>query len=428
MWALTFEPKRATFLIVLLILAGAFIPPPTAMVGGAFWHTGDIVYLGILANLVYRPPSLKRYRSIKPIYVCLLIFTVMVLFNLARGLFIYSNPREVLNEFRMYFYMVISFWYLSSIEVSYEDLLQIARQCVIVSGVLLLIVIFRYGLVLSGRSAGEISDLASKEGVRRVLLANHALFIALTVMIGWCLAAIKALPAWGKWVVWLLPFAVIVLQHRSVWLAFGVMLVMAALWGLGIKRYATRFLQVGLILVVSILMFSPHSLLGGDLAKSAETITGRDSTLAWREQGWVALLEPSNVSSPMVYVVGEPMGYGFRRLMYVGRRRYWEDVSAHNLYVELLLRSGVIGITAFLVMMVLLIVKIWRLGQVGRTIAITLVGLLVYSMAYNFDSSYSIFFGLGALLAKCRSPLVSRQGAEVYPIKLTSDTPRLANV
>ena len=90
----------------------------------------------------------------------------------------------------------------------------------------------------------------------------------------------------------------------------------------------------------------------GEPVAQAASNTG---SVIWRVEGWAVLLSQW-ASSPLNWFTGEPFGTSFLR-----RVEGSEVVgSPHDFYIEILLRTGALGLLALLALTVGLLVATWR--------------------------------------------------------------------
>ena len=83
-------------------------------------------------------------------------------------------------------------------------------------------------------------------------------------------------------------------------------------------------------------------------------------TFEWRTEGWSTLLEGWS-GSPLNWIIGEPFGSGFARD--VSGDLVASTTDPHNFYIMTLLRTGVIGMLAFIILAVGLLRALWRQGS-----------------------------------------------------------------
>jgi O-antigen ligase len=199
--------------------------------------------------------------------------------------------------------------------------------------------------------------------------------------------------------------AVILLQHRTVWLAgLAVAVVGFFLWSARLGRRADRavFAAVGVTLLL--LPVGAWGLSSTEpLVSSAKEVASEGSTLEWRTAGWRQLVA-SNDSVPEV-VGGGPSGASFERRV-DGRV---VDVSAHNALLEVFLRMGILGAAALALLGLVLwlgraqVADATGLPQAGVTLL--LLTQFLFSAAYSLDAVQGIVTGVFVSgLAAARAP------------------------
>jgi len=210
---------------------------------------------------------------------------------------------------------------------------------------------------------------------------------------------------WNKILLWYIAIPVFVVLlvdgHRSVWLALGVIVIMLiALSEFKVTKY------VWLMIPLFFSVFFIASQLGISIVDFiAERIVAfinpeDDPTASWRLAIWAVQLEKF-LSFPMI---GE--GFGGYWKMYVPELRQELDVSPHSLYVQTLVKTGIIGLTIYFVLLWKTIQKMfaWRILQHKLhhpEYALVLMSILViigghsYFIAYAFDYYTLLYAGVG---------------------------------
>lgn len=141
---------------------------------------------------------------------------------------------------------------------------------------------------------------------------------------------------------------VLVLQHRSVWVAtFGALLVVA--WHLRtlVARKALPIAVMGVVAIGSMATFvalDPSNRLTETIAQSAVSATESRGTHIDRIEGWQVLLTDYAGYDLWEWVMGKPYGTGYERYS-SGRLKSY---SPHNFYIQLLLRIGALGLLLLL--------------------------------------------------------------------------------
>ena len=204
----------------------------------------------------------------------------------------------------------------------------------------------------------------------------------------------------------MVAFWLLVEGHRSVWLAAAVLAI--ALLVLGAVRLSRAWFWVALLLLVGA-AFVVGSVQYGSLTKAyvdsraiAFTDPTKDQTAAWRLAEWKNQLERLKGQ--------EAFGLGFGTYYDVTFGTGSNKVQPHNVYVQLLLKVGVVGLLLYLVlilgMLYVLVRTMFGLRQErSPEVVLPLLGaaFLVSSSAFYFtyplEPTTLMFVGLG--LATC---------------------------
>jgi hypothetical protein len=239
--------------------------------------------------------------------------------------------------------------------------------------------------VASWRATPDLRDR-----VARYWYALAAFLVGLAAL-RW-LIVLGGLPLrWKRFAV-VLGMAVLVLQHRSVWAALLAGAALVAVQQRQVRRLAVPLgLAASAALAVS-LLFAPEPPPRAALEEGAAST----DTFEWRVEGWRVLLRDSGPQGPVEALAGRPYGTGWeRRLASVG---YTTDVAPHNFYVELGLRTGLLGLG------LLLFAYLRALGILTRAADHTLVAVLAIQLLYFVPYAPGIEQGalLGLALAAAR--------------------------
>jgi O-Antigen ligase len=212
-------------------------------------------------------------------------------------------------------------------------------------------------------------------------------------------------PRSARWIAAICAVAVILLQHRTVWLAAVVLISALAAHLLRTSTRATAsrsFAGIGLaclVLPVLVAVFVST----GPLVQSVEEVSSQHSTFRWRTEGWEDLLQSHDSVGDIV--AGTGAGSTLERLVN-GER---VTVSAHDGYIEVLLRTGIIGLTFLLGVFF----TVWRRRRlVAERLSIPLIGVvlllaaqLIFNVAYWIDGPQGLLLGL--MVAAAADPLAS---------------------
>ncbi|MEU4133694.1 O-antigen ligase family protein [Streptomyces wuyuanensis] len=206
---------------------------------------------------------------------------------------------------------------------------------------------------------------------------------------------------------------VVLLQHRSVWVATAAMAL--ACWVLPSARAGKRWVSASagaLALALAALLYSAGAFgaIGGSLTASLQETQSTRSTFAWRMLGWQDLLDaPRTV---VQWMVGAPFGSGYERFIGGGL----VTVSPHDYYLHVVLRVGLVGLLALLVVYVQTWRALTRGGRATLALRIVMVGQLVLFVTYSAFPEQAVLLGLcvwqGRLLAAGRAQRAQMPGGD----------------
>ncbi|AWI31827.1 hypothetical protein DDW44_25830 [Streptomyces tirandamycinicus] len=210
-------------------------------------------------------------------------------------------------------------------------------------------------------------------------------------------AADHAVPAGGQGrgrhlvAVLFLLLLVVLLQHRTVWVATATMAL--AWWALrparGGQRLVSACAGVFALGVVALLYTAgAFGAIGGFLADSVRETQGTHSTFVWRLLGWQELLDaPRTVAQ---WLVGAPFGSGYERIIAGGL----VTVSPHDYYLHIMLRLGLVGLLALLVVYVQTFRRLGRQGPATLALRVVMIGQLVLFVSYSAIPEQAVLLGL----------------------------------
>jgi O-antigen ligase len=210
---------------------------------------------------------------------------------------------------------------------------------------------------------------------------------------------------------------VLLQYHRSTWLALfiGGLVMLRA----DIRRAAT-LAPVAILVCAALGIFWLVSIaVGQDFVTDSmvqafsEPLDEERSSTIWRLEGWRILVGNAISEGPLRILFGGGFGVGFER------RIGWANIeySPHNLYVEIFLNAGLLGLIPFLIFFTLLLRRYISMraatqGGVDHAVAASLLAcILVYGLSYsvNFDQALMI----GGLAAALQSSVASQPVAAV---------------
>lgn len=239
---------------------------------------------------------------------------------------------------------------------------------------------------------------------RRVLPASSAFLLSQVALIGIAAWVRNAAPPL------LIPLAVacmllvVLLFHRSVWVATA-----ASLTTL-LCLYPRGFLPtVGVVVITGFVGIIAASLAGAfgidiwsrTLSSAVSEVFSQQSSLGWRVVGWEILVQRVIDGGPLSILFGKGFGVGYDRFI------AWSlvEVTPHNVYVELFINAGLLGVGLWMAFHVHLFRRLWarsteNWGQLDNHAAAALVvSLIVYGVPYSPSPEQGLMLGVLAAMA-----------------------------
>lgn len=447
-WVFTALPFVVAFLFaagLILLVAGMYSSP---LVGGVailllflletyFVHLFgfNLAITVYPQDLLFVPMALvalvrlTRQGAMKRLPWPLWVLTGMMSLSFGVGLVQHGSTAGV--EFRSDFYFMVGVFYFSSFAWSPQQISRLFGWLFPVVLCIMAIVWFRW--------ASDAFNLdwvdpvwhygTFAEGPLRVINAQQTLLLGQAlILLVFAMATGNALAGW-RFLVPLLGLTVLVLQHRSVWVAAF----LPALMALVIVRQSQGKLAARLTVIaaVSFLVLVPLLATGKfsgvtssvtEAAVKATSTTG--GTFVGRVQGWDTLLKQWTAAGPRAWVIGNPYGRGFARAERPGGKEV--AYAPHNYYVQLLLRVGLIGLLAFVALHVYLLKGAVRLAGephaelTGYAMIGLLFSFLLFDIPYSPYYSHGLFTGLmlALILQHGRQDDLAMDSAQHMPVKL----------
>lgn len=347
-WGLYHKPALALWVVAGLVLVQTWVIalPPIRL--GIFIYPADIVFGCIAAATLMRLLWGKQLQRIPP---ALVVLCAVFVLSLVLGLVKFGKDAGV--ECRGDFYFWVGVIYFLSFPVTKELLSSFARVWIVTAMAILLIVYYRWLAVALNLDwpqpiwvAAPLGDLYKY----RVVNAGQALILGeALILLVYAMATGGGLRPW-KFLIPLLAITVLVLQHRSAWVATFVPLLLAFVLLRNNRDKLVGNLavlaMVTAIVVVPLLAGGAGSGVISSIDVQAERATNlSEGTSGDRAYGWKVLLNQWLQAGPVVYATGNPYGSGYRRYSEHGREIAYEP---HNYYVQMLLRTGITGLACLL--------------------------------------------------------------------------------
>lgn len=344
-WFLIASSNRRTLGIIYILIVYSIeifthIPKPYLDLGGLQAYAADILVVVLLAIIV-----LEWFRRPLPLQVPMMIWLIfggLLLYSVATGLSQYGKSGG--TEARDYTYYWVVGFYCCTCNFTEEEIRKIGSWCTWTGYLLIGIAFYRWIGLYVGFVPLELVMDVGITSVFRVLPSQGAIFLA-------GLALLQGL-AWlrgtgSRWCgvhAMVFIIAILVLQHRSVWLAFAVGALYLAFqerrylpgkfpWLLGFLVFAG--IATGIAAA-----FGYLDPLFDALDASFSSVTASRSTVTDRMGGWESLVDDWRNSDWKTHLLGFPYGHGWHRVI-EGRVA---EYGPHNFYVETTLRMGVLGL------------------------------------------------------------------------------------
>lgn len=350
--------------------------------GGTSVQVEDALIAAVILTVMYRPQRFMA--ALKPYMLAVVISGLALILALVYGVVAFG-PSAV-NEFRSFLYPLAAVAWGLNQDWSDSAWQGKVRRWAIVTGALLSLTagahIALYGV---GRVDSFVhSVLSGVEQTGRPLTAGQAILL--------CLCGVFLLQGLSSKkrtdVYWAALFVVVTLvaQHRSVWiaLAIGCLFLFFKVHGAARVRLAVGALMAawaGTVLALSG-FFDPFA---DNVASSVDNV----GTYNARTGGWQALVDQTIKAGIGPISFGSPFGTGFRRV----EHGVLEEFAPHNWYVTVYLRLGLIGLSAFLIVIFLIAARLLRSREAGAAAAAAVfAAILTYCWAYSLSWYIAPFF------------------------------------
>ncbi len=335
-----------------------------------------------------------------------------------------------LNFYRQHFYLSAIALYLMTFHLSAAD---IRRAAIIWVGAATIIMVYSLLARIDPTLVSEFVLETSNFGIYNAY-ASERVIVAGAAMV-MCQAALICLGGWaamkGALFMRLLTIALIIMMflqyHRTTWLAFIAGAIAMAQTNL---RYFARLAPVGALVVCIVAILWLTGLAAGqDFLTPAvtqaisEPLDARQSTAIWRIEGWRILVGEAIAQGPFRILFGGGFGVGYERQ--IGNASI--IFSPHNMYVEIFLNSGLIGLLPMLAFFASLLRRSFALQRAGAStdgldpsVAVALiVSILVYCVSYSLGHDQAVLIGLltAALASQASVPQQQEQDSRLSAVR-----------
>ena len=302
-------------------------------------------------------------------------------------------------EFRQFFYFAAAIVYAASFPLHAGTLRQLARVWLGGCAALLALALFRWMAVALQLGIASTWATVGAGQPMRVLNAAHALFLAQGLLL-----LVYYSGRGGTWrlFVYALAGSVVLLQHRSVWVALlvsaGALCYRERMFRPFLAAASVLVAAAGLAVVAAPERVTLENEVARSLVASVEEPFDLDrSSFGWRLLMWQEYVREFLELSPIRKVTG--VGFGNQGAYEVAEGE--SAVSAHNIYIYTLNRTGVLGLATLL----LGYAALWRRVRIPATIRgavpwnpsnllfAILVGQLTYFTVYSPAADQGLLTG-----------------------------------
>ncbi|NDP47672.1 MAG: O-antigen ligase family protein [Sulfuriferula multivorans] len=395
------------FSVGLVTIAMTFFVDAMAMGYGGF-HLGinlfyaDIGLLPIagiaLLRLLFAGDFPLRHRA-------WLVFSFLVLLGLALGLVKYGSTAGV--QVRPYFYFVATGLYGMSFPMDRQRLRFAFNVLSVVAVLLLALTAYRWivyyspitSLLPPGGSYNVDGPIRVIKSHEALVLAEVLVFILLFTVTGWGARLAQAFSP-------VLLLMVIALQHRSVWLAAMVGILARFLVVRGRQASTTRQLivlsAISVLTITPMLFSSQLSEVTQQVQSSAQRVLQGADTTGERLSNWKSMVQLWYQGGGRSIGIG--MGFGGDSSRYIDSAGsigvHKISYFAHNMYVQTLYNTGLLGLAALLMAIAFVIRGLYRLNQSGdggvevQILLVLMAMQIAFYVPYGTDYLQSLLFGV----------------------------------
>lgn len=315
-----------------------------------------LVMLGTVLIDLLKKPRLKR----NLINLFLILISALLALSMMSGLSSYGISSEWMGDLRTNSVFLFSIFYFARFDV-YREAKKYRKVLDAVMTIILVISCVLWGLdiligfhPLPSQYNATLSDGGS---TLRFIQPYEVLGIALYALL--LLEEDMNTEGYLKFRTILFTAAVILFQHRSVWMAYGFgFIVLLLISKRKVRITKTLLIQSILLIVFGIIMLNMGSgELNNNISKSLEVLgkmmkgaSIENTTADTRIQVWNAVIGDLTGTA---LLIGRPYGYGY------GKSIGW-DTSPHSGFIRFISRTGYIGAVLAICLLAFVIIKLIR--------------------------------------------------------------------
>ena len=351
-----------------------------------------LVMLGTVLIDLLKKPCLKR----NLINLFLILISALLALSMMSGLSSYGISSEWMGDLRTNSVFLFSAFYFLRFDV-YQDAKEYRKLLDSVMTIILVISCVLWGLdiiigfhPLPSQYNATLSDGGS---TMRFIQPYEVLGIALYALL--LLEENLNTKGYLKFRTILFSAAVILFQHRSIWMAWGCGFIVVLLITMRNAKITKKLFMQLILLIAScfIVLNMGSGQLIENISKSFEIIGKmmkgiaiENSTANTRTQVWNAVIEDLSGS---VLLIGRPYGYGY------GRSIGWKT-SPHSGFIRFIARTGYIGAVLAICLLTFVIVKLIR--KDNTRFLPYLICVIGFMYGYDYTWLCGAVIGLGCTL------------------------------
>ena len=339
---------------------------------------------------------LKKNR-ISKINLIFLMLGVLLAISLLRGISLYGIELTV-RYFRVYFYFYAATLAIMPLQSKPGILRSFLKWSGWTTWLLLGIALSRWIAVALGFYKNP-EWIAPGGLMTRVIFASPTFFILQAAIFAWTLSKRPQSMSWQGLMPYTIVPAIILLQHRTVWVILAFTLFAIFLLQRRVRPDLFLLGLAGSLLTTGMVLVLWDNPVITSLTGSVQNL----NNLTWRIEGWLALLTPDRFTSVWDYFIGQPFGTGYER--YLFGSTYATEYSPHNFYVQTFLNIGGIG----LLILVGIYVSTLRLLVFKKqephklAFSLILISQLLYFLTYAPNYEQGLLLGFAILAANTKS-------------------------
>lgn len=301
------------------------------------------------------------------------------------------------------FYAIAVGSYAMSYTVTQHHIRQLIKVFTVVAAALMLLCAYRW--IVYYAPIPELlppSGSYNPDGAIRVIGANLALLIADIFVIGLFFTRKDQGTGAARWLSPLLLAVVLVLQHRSVWLA-GIVGVLLCLLVARAQRVPLwqQLMVAGLVAVTAAAPLVFDTTISEQVRSSAARAVSGEGTVDARFANWRSTIKQWVDDGPKAIVIGRELGSDTTRLIEAEGGTVRIRFSSHNQFINALTNMGVLGLLATVAVFFYAVSGLWRQSRERdadspfSALLIVLLGMqLTYYIAYTVDYVQYLMLGL----------------------------------